>query len=181
MVYNPKETPLDTNDCVLAIGFSTIKSAKQFESQVEQLKYFLKSYALPSDIKIEKFDNNKKTLVVVANKFWQETTFNISLFSYLLKSICWELDHTKSLLDAIKETKTNGRFTKESKYLDNNVKENLEKVLPKLIILTEKHKNPEGYEVKQETYTVHNRSGFNFNCRWTGQGTVISDWLKEQQ
>ena len=176
--YNPKEKPLDMNHCIIGMRFPNAETQKTFFENVKFIEDFMAKFELPYVWSVRKFQGSPKTIAITLNNFWQQTTFNISFITFLLKSICWKLDTTKPLLEAIEESVVEGDYkTKEARYLLNGVKENLLKVLPNLVKLTNDHKYPHGYDIDKDVGTVHNRSGFNFNCRWTNQGTVITDWL----
>ena len=178
--YNPVTHPLEQTQCIIGIRFPNAETRKTFNSQLERLEEFATQYKLPFTYYVNKCSGSPNTCVIHMTPFWQKTTFNISLMTFLLKSLCWKLDPDKELLTAIEATTCDDIPTKEARYLQNNVKSRLVKLLPHLVQLTEQHKYPHGYDIDKDVGTIHNRSGFNFNCRWLGQQTVISDWLKEQ-
>lgn len=176
--YNPVTHPLEFNQCIIGIRFPNAETRKTFDSQLSRIEEFATQYKLPFKYYINKFKGSPNTRVIHMTPFWQKTTFNISLMTFLLKAICWKLNPDMELLTAIENTTCNGVPTKEARYLQKDVKQRLVKLLPHLVELTAEHKYPHGYDFDKDVGTIHNRSGFNFNCRWPGMNTVISDWIK---
>ena len=180
--YDPLQTPLDTEQCNIGIRFPSKAVRDTFlKNSTHYLDDFLVSAGC-SDLLyiVTKLVGSPDTLVLTFDKFWQQTTFNISLLTFVLKSLCWEIAADSDLFDEIQKVRKNGCETKEGRYLNHDVKQRLRKVLPHLQELTKAHKYPHGRDFEAvSTNVAHNESGFYYNCRWMFDTTVIGKWVKE--
>ena len=168
--YNPKKTPLYTNKCVVGVRFPNIGVMNQFILNFSLLSKMPKIFAV-KDMDIFYDD---LIIVLTFNSLWGKSTFAISYLTFLLKCMCYELDHDKDLLNQIETMK----FTKKNEWSDEvdevhikeagylaETKELLAK-LPKVITkLLKKLPNSHGMH-DPDTHTVHNNSGFYSTLRW---------------
>jgi len=176
--FNPEKQSLDTTHCIIGLTFPNEEVTATFlKNLAHYFKDFLKSAKSKITYKVIHFKNQPNVLAIRCSSYWQQTTFNISLLSFVLKGCCWKLDTTKPLFDAITNTKNRHHCkSKEALYLACGIKELLLTVLPKLAILTKKHVHPHGWETDQNIGIIHNRSGFYYSCKWK-RDTVIGKWL----
>lgn len=105
---------------------------------------------------------------VEASKFWLKSVFNISLYTFLLKSLGYTLDKTLPFLEAIGNTSVvkvrwdNTTYiisTVEADYI-KAVGHKLVKILPYLIKINKDLPTKHGYDTVVDISTLHNRSGF---------------------
>lgn len=183
--YNPKTNgTLDKDHTTLGISMPTEETRnlfiKNFNHYKQELETLLQN---PFNETLYVFDNDNKMLVFKADTFWQQSTVGISLLSYILKCLCWELDTSKDFLSAVVLTthicphENELRPTKEAGYLIGYEKP-LKVLMANIKDIVSKQVQPDGYEVKKHIHVVHNYSGFHFAIRWK-RDTVAGKFLLE--
>jgi hypothetical protein len=180
--HDGKKDPLYEKATLLGMKFPNQESLYTFLKNLTAYKKFITTKAQTSRKTITyQIMDDGLTIVVIADKMWQKTTVGISLFSFLLKGMCWDFDETyENLFDAIAYTEVEiDSPTKEANYALKNEKL-LTMLLENIKQLTDLHKYPHGYE-EQEQYisTVHNTSGFYFAIRWK-RDTLVGKWAAAQ-
>lgn len=136
--------------------------------------------------------DNKYTVLVTGSKFWYSSVFNVSLYTFLVKSLGYELDpEEKDFMLAISNTTylrknwdgtETERPTVEAEYA-TAVGVKVMRVLPKLRNVNRNLTTLHGYKKGSPVTTIHDSSGFkslftDTTIQWKGANEIHSR-LKE--
>ena len=154
--------------------FPNEESYQNFYNNTHSDGPFAKTLAQTSCFNNVTFDGDQTqlTVLVFASKFWLQSVAAISFFTFLLKCASYKLDHTKDMLEQIKEleveqTKWDGTkyqtLTTEGEYLRGINTYVLQTFMRSLKKLTKNLKTIHG-NGEAKIQTIHNRSGFFSVC-----------------
>lgn len=157
-IYNFRVDPaickIDPTRTILVMKFDTQKSRDAFEANYKHIVHVVEEKN-----KLKKTEvfltEDKLTIVVVADKFWQQAVWLISLYSFLLKASCFPYKNVVQWRD-----ETIARGVTESHYAQKTYKA-WEPLIDKLHKIFYK-KHVTGIKSKEDTdiHTVHNNTGF---------------------
>lgn len=176
--HNGETHPLYQTKTILGMRFPNQSIRNQFYVNIQRYKKWIGALANTSRKTINvSFPDDDLTAVVEADKMWQQTTVGISLFSFILKGLCWDFEEDyENLFEAIANTQVEmDSPTKEANYALGYEKQ-LTALLLSIKELTAQHKYPHGYDQQdQHISKVHNNSGFFFAIRWK-RDTLVGKW-----
>lgn len=164
------------NDTILQDKFRVVIRCPNAESKQNMLKNLPRLHEMEALVgKITKTTitqiedgDNLNTVYVVGSKFWLKSVFNISLYTFMVKSLGYELADDMDFFKAIGKTTYVGtdwagnlkvRQTVEAEYA-TAVGPQVMKLLPKLRKLHKDLDTVHGYHKGANVSTIHNSSGF---------------------
>jgi hypothetical protein len=173
--WNPKEQKTYKTKTVIALKFDTLDDRLVFQRSLSQYEYHFNSYmGVPLYNTIH---TPTDTIVILeAPAFWLKTTVGMSLWTYLLKCMCYEHNNgpASQFFDRIKDmtvghTQWDGTIVQQ-KTNEGNYYQRTQPVLHTLMrnikTILKNPKTPHGHEPEAKIDKVHNDSGFVFLCEW---------------
>jgi len=171
--YKPTPTKiLDSNTCNIGIHFPNLEVMNTFILNFPLLSK-MKGIFKPLDIELFYGD---LIVVITLDKLWDKTTFGMSYITFILKCLCYKLEHEEDLLTQIENytyeytsiwtQEKEQKKIKEAGYV-TPIKELLQKLPNKIEQFLNKQENSHGlHEITPTISDVHNGSGFYSTLRW---------------
>jgi hypothetical protein len=166
--FNPKKQQIIQNQTKLVWKFPNEKTRKNFLANLPSL------HAIESANKCRKTTARAVTIgkdlyiITTGSSFWLKSIFNISLYTFILKSLGYDLIRDLPLFHAIAKTTVVGkhwdnteyeRKTNEAEYA-NSVLNKIDLVLQNLKKINLRNKTVSGVVGDASISEVHNRCGF---------------------
>lgn len=154
-VVNPELVKIAARNTIMVVQFPDTTSKQAFLANYEAIIHPIEQANKLKKLSTVEETDDKNVLVVVADKFWQQAIWLISLYSYLLKSSCYKYKNVVQWRDEIVT-----RGVTETSYM-KKVYPYWEKVIDKLHTIWFKDKEPTGVlKEEKQIYDVHNNCGF---------------------
>jgi len=157
-IYNFRVDPaickIDTTKTILVMKFDTQKSRDAFEANYKHIVHEVEAKNKLKSTKVF-LTTDKLEIVVVADKFWQQSVWLISLYSYLLKASCFPYKNVVQWRDeTIARGVTESLYAKKTYDVWEPLIDKLRKIFYK--------KDVTGIKATTEPniHTVHNNTGF---------------------
>lgn len=122
--FDGKKKPIDLDKMRLVLDFSSCEyNKKAFLNNFDIVHRIEERHKLPKT-RIYSVKDNKNKYILEASKFWQKSVFNVSLYTFLLKCMCYEYINLANWFAEIKPRNNNeGRYASQvSKIWDFYIK-----------------------------------------------------------
>ena len=151
--FNPKETKINPDRLEMLIKF--VKGTKNnFKNQIHLLNTIEEKNGFAPTCFYE-IDQSHR--LIVADKIWQSSVFMISLYTYLLKCICYTLKEEGNIFSGFTLHTTEGGYY-------SRINPAIHQILPHLQQIANKIKYVTGFphetELNNISYEIHNNCGF---------------------
>lgn len=167
--FNPKVQSIYSKYTRFVWEFPNKEAFINFKTQLHRVNDYEKVNKLrKTTFKIVKTDKKKIYVITTGSNFWKKSVFNISLYTFLLKSLGYKLDPQLSLLAAIEQTTVQyttwdgtvqQRRTNEADYA-SKAGAKLHTVLVKLRAVNKNLPSVIGTKDEYTTHNVHYHCGF---------------------
>lgn len=163
----------DWNSCNIMMKFDSPASRENFLTHVEQILHKIEKQNKIDPTVIFSIAGDDNNLVVVGDVKWLQNCLTFSLYSLLLRCMCYKYDGSKDWITVFSKM-----HSSDSKYIASVPRKTLDKVLADLSLI--ETKTFCGFDPKKHgTGTIHHNSGF---ISVFGSHTEISeDTVRENQ
>lgn len=167
--FDGKKNKIYKSKTFLSLHFPNVESKQIFLNQSWLLTIYSMDQAEVGDVYVTDIPD-QNIVLVEASKFWQSSIAAMSLFTFLIKCLCYKLDMAgKSVFDVIRDIEVDYKNwdntiikvqTTEAQHIKNIDSNKIVFFLENIKKLTKGLPNVSGYDSPKNISTVHNNSGF---------------------